>query len=231
MDARAAIAEALDGTGINLIGACGIAAYDARAPIGLQSSELMSRARGVVGVGRAGRALWSGLRADVGDDPGAWADRANPLDSYVARLLDRADEALARARVGSRRFDPTIGAQPALDFRALGEIVGLGALGPFGLLIHREHGPWWALRGAWLVDVEVADPELHVGPCVGCHAPCIEPLGPASERTDAIALATPEARARCILGQGSRYSDEQTSYHYDRESTRLRLRASYGERT
>ena len=126
---------------------------------------------------RGGRKRWSrslgGAPERVGGaDPSRWAN-PHPLDTYVGELLDRADQALALARIGSRRFVPNVGASPALDFRALGELAGLGSMGPFGLLIHPEHGPWWALRGAWLVDVAVDPPLSHSLPCAGCPAPCV----------------------------------------------------------
>jgi hypothetical protein len=218
-----AVAEALRGTGVNLAGSCGIGAYDAVAPAGFRSTDLMPRARGVVVVGSAGRGLWEGLRsvADAGHD--VWSS-AHPLDTYVATLLDRVDEALARARVGSRRFEASVGATPGLHFRALGELVGLGAIGPFGLVIHPEHGPWWALRGAWLVDVEVPEPTSRPAPCAGCHAPCVGGASPTPPRE--IVGATALVRGRCVVGQASRYTDEQIAYHYDRDATLAKLRAS-----
>jgi epoxyqueuosine reductase QueG len=223
-DPRRVVAEALAGSGVDLVGGCSVGAYDARAPAGFRSADVMPRARGVVVVGSAGRALWSALRADRANVPGAWEDE-HPLDAFVARALDRVDVALGLARVGSRRFEPTLVASPMLDFRALGELAGLGAPSPIGLLVHPEHGPWWALRGAWLVDVPVADPAPCARACEGCAAPCVSGA-PVEERTAALLLATPAARSRCLVGSASRYSDEQIGWHYDRAATRARLVAS-----
>jgi hypothetical protein len=130
--------------------------------------------------------------------------------------------ALEAASITSRCFEPTLDARPALSFRALGELVGLGSMGPFGLLIHDVHGPWWALRGAFLVDVAVDPPRAHAPPCAGCASPCV-----ADPETGAVALAlaTPEVRGRCVVGQASRYDDTQIAYHRDREATLARLRA------
>ena len=221
LDPAAIVAEALRDTGLNVSASCSIEAYDRRAPRGYKADDFMPRARGVVVVGSAGRELWARLRGAAESDPTRWQN-AHPLDTYVASLLDRADFALAHARVGSRRFEPRIDAHPAesLDFRALGELTGLGTMGPFGLLIHPVHGPWWALRGAWLVDAPVGDPGAHPAPCAGCHAPCL-----GSRRPEGIVLATALVRGRCIVGQESRYTDEQLAYHYDREATLERLRA------
>jgi epoxyqueuosine reductase QueG len=220
IDAVRIAEDALQGTGVNLFGSCSVAAWDARAPAALRSCELMPRARGVVVAASAGPELWAGFRAEQSAHPQRWDD-PNPLDAHVARLLDRADVAFARARIGSRRFEAAVGALPALDFRALGEIAGLGSLGPFGLLIHPHHGPWWALRAAWLVDVAVSDPAAYPAPCSGCAAPCVGGTTPSGD----VMLASPEVRARCVLGAPSRYGREQIGYHYDREAALVALRA------
>src|ERR1700722_6464110 len=221
MNAVDVVAQALAGTGLDLVASCGTGAYDRRAPPGFQSSALMSRARGLIVVGSAGRALWGEvLKAAEGDE--TFWERVHPLDGYVGTLLDRADIALARAGIGSRRFEPILRELPVqrLDFRALAEIAGLGSTGPFGLVIHPLHGPWWALRGAWLVDVEVAEPTAYPAPCAGCHAPCVGD-GPA----EGILRATALVRSRCIVGTESRYTDEQIRYHYEPETTVAKLRA------
>jgi epoxyqueuosine reductase QueG len=219
MDPVTAVAEALEGTGLNLFGSSSIADYDKRAPAGFRSADLMPRALGVVVVGSAGRELWARVRGSLGQED--WSG-AHPLDTYVARLLDRADVALAHAGIGSRRFEPTVYASPLVDFRALGELAGLGSMGPFGLLIHETHGPWWAMRGAWLVDAPVPPSHAPRPPCAGCAAPC---LGGA-RRPEGILLATPSVRARCPVGADSRYTDEQVAYHYDREATLESLRGA-----
>ncbi len=220
-DVAQIVLGALEGTGINLVGTCGVSRYDARAPAGFRAADLMPRARGVVVAASAGPLLWRAL-CEAQRAAGERWTRAHPLDDHVARLLDRADAALAHSRVGSRRFEARFDATPTVDFRALGELVGLGTMGPFGLLIHPEHGPWWALRAAWLVDADVPDAPAPRAPCVGCDAPCVG--GDRGRRGDAIALATPEVRSRCVVGRASRYDEEQIAYHYDREATHARLR-------
>ncbi len=203
------VERALVGSGIDMVGSCDVGAWDARAPAGRRSRDLFPSARGVVVVASGGPDLWRALRASP--DGGGW-NSEHPLDDFVARALDRADAALAAEGVGFRRFEPTLRAPLLLDFRALGEIVGLGSLGPFGMLIHAERGAWWGLRGAWLVDAEVDPPLLHIPPCLGCAAPCV-----ASAPRDAagIARATADVRSRCVVGQASRYDAEQIAYHYE----------------
>lgn len=207
----ALVRNALEGSGLDLTGAAPIDAYDARAPEPLRSARLLPAARSVVIVASGGRALWPAFRAWL-DEGGGRAALPHPLDAYVAGALDRADAALAAAGVAFRRFEPTFTAPIALDFRALGELAGLGVLGPFGMLIHPRFGPWWALRGAYLVGADVAAPAALPAPCAGCPAPCVADRAP----SDDLARATIAARERCVVGAEHRYTDAQLAFHYGR---------------
>jgi epoxyqueuosine reductase QueG len=218
--ATATVRSALAGTGVDLVASCDITAYDARAPGPFRSAALMPDARGLIVAASAGPALWRAFLARMDRQPALW-DLPNPYDSFVAQQLDRADRALASAGVRFLRFEAAFDAAVPVDFVALGELVGLGARGPFGMLIHPSHGAWWALRGAWLVDADVEGP-LHAGsPCVGCPAPCMD--GVPGEQ-GGLLRATVEARRRCVVGQSSRYDEAQIAYHHDREPTVTKLR-------
>src|SRR5579859_773606 len=209
VNATSVVRRALQGTGIELVASCGAPAYDACAPEALQSRVWLRGARGVIVAGSAGRSLWRGFVARMQERPELWSS-AHPYDEFVAGLLARADEALEKAAVRFRRFEAGFRAQVRVDFVALARLVGLGSLGPFGLLIHPQHGPWWALRGAWIVDAAV-DGALDAGtPCAGCSAPCIGGW----RNAGGIGQATAEVRARCVVGQESRYDDDQIAYHY-----------------
>jgi hypothetical protein len=218
-NASSIVREALAGSGIEVIGSCGIEAYDAAAPEAFRSAALMPGARGVVVAASAGPALWRAFRVRMDARPALWDD-PHPYDAFVASLLARADDALGRAGVAFRRFDAAFDATPRVDFLALARLTGLGSPGPFALYIHATHGPWWALRGAWLVDGEVDPPRVQRPPCEGCAAPCVGGW----DHAGSIVRATPEVRSRCVVGQASRYDEDQIAYHYDRESTRARLR-------
>jgi hypothetical protein len=217
--ATAVVREALSGSGIEVVGSCPVAAYDAAAPEALHSATRMPGARGVVVAGSGGPALWRLFRAHMDASPARW-DEPDPYDAFVATRLDRADAALARAGVRFRRFEAAFHFTPRVSFIALGRLAGLGSPGPFRLLIHETYGPWWALRAAWLVDAEVDPPRAQRVPCDGCPAPCVG----GRENAD-IPGATPEVRSRCVVGQEHRYDEDQIAYHYDREATRARLRA------
>jgi hypothetical protein len=218
--ATGVVRKALRATGIELVGSCTIEAYDAAAPEAVRSATLMPGATGLVVAGSAGPALWRLFRASAVASPSLWDD-PHPYDSFVASLLTRADEALSRAGVRFRRFEAAFHATPRIDFLALAGLTGLGSPGPFRLFIHQTHGAWWALRGAWMVEAEVEPPLPHRPPCIGCPAPCI---GGRDHIGDV--PATAEVRSRCVIGQASRYDDDQMAYHYDREATRARLQKS-----
>jgi hypothetical protein len=219
------VRTALAGSGIELVASCGVGDFDARAPPAYRSEVLMPGARGVVVAASAGPLLWRRFRERMLAAPELW-DESHPYDAYVAEILGRADEALARAKIRFRRFEAAFHAPLRISFVALGEVVGLGAPGPFGLLINAQHGAWWALRGAWLVQGEVERPLAERHPCKGCAAPCV---GGLAATVREIVRATPEVRGRCVVGQTSRYDDEQIAYHYDRIATVERLRRD-GER-
>jgi len=218
--ATAIVRAALAGSGIELVASCGIRDFDERAPPAFRSEILMPGARGVVVAGSAGPRLWRRFMDRMRARPTLWDD-PHPYDAFVAEILGRADRALASAGIRSRRFDAAFHAPLRVSFVALAQLVGLGAPGPFALLIHPEHGAWWALRGAWLVEAEVEPPIAARRPCDGCAAPCV---GGRETAESAIVRATPEVRGRCVVGQTSRYDDDQIAYHYDRAAAVERLR-------
>jgi hypothetical protein len=221
VNATSVVRRALQGTGIELVASCRASAYDACAPEPFQSRVWLQGARGMIVVGSAGPALWRGFVARMQERPELWAS-AHPYDEFVAGLLARADDALREATVRFRRFEAAFRAPVRIDFAALGRLVGLGSPGPFGLLIHPDHGPWWALRGAWLVDAAVDEPLDPARRCDGCAAPCVGGW----RNAVGISQATVEVRARCVVGQASRYDEDQIAYHYDCSATAARLQQS-----
>lgn len=214
------VREALAGTGIEAVGSCGIEAYDARAPEGFRSTTMLPGARGLVVAASAGARLFRLFRERARMRPSSWDD-PHPYDAFVSESLDRADRALAAAHLRFLRYDAAFHAPVRVDFVALAELVGMGKRGPFGMLIHPVHGPWWALRGAWLVDAPVEPAPALTPPCEGCAAPCV---GGWERARSEIASATAEPRLRCVVGQEWRYDDDQIAYHYARADTVERLR-------
>ena len=174
---------------------CAIEAFDAAAPEKSRSAALMPGARGVIVSASAGPALWRAFRARMDAEPALW-ELEHPYDAFVATILARGDAALSHAGIGFRRFEAAFHATPRMDFLALSRSTAWGTRVSFLLHIHAKYGPWWALRGAWLVDAEVAPPLSDAAPCDGCAAPCVGGW----ENAGGLVRATPEWAVRRRAG-------------------------------
>jgi hypothetical protein len=224
-NATATIREALAGTGIDEVASCSIEAYDRRAPADYHSSRFLRGARGLVVAASPGPRLWRSFLERMKSGRASWDD-PHPYDAFVSELLSRGDAALTARGVRFVRFEARFDAPVPVNFVALAELAGLGVPGPFGLLISPTYGPWWALRGAWLVDEDV-EPRVERRPaCEGCPAPCV---GGWQNAGSGILLASPEARRRCVVGPQWAYDEDQLSYHYAREDTVRRLKVVAGQ--
>jgi methylmalonic aciduria homocystinuria type C protein len=168
------------------------------------------------------RRLWPVFLRALSADATLRAD-PNPLDSYVtARVRQIAASALGRPFqvVFSHATSPK-----PFPIQRLAEAVDFATTSPSHLSIHREHGPWIALRAVVVVDVEGPPPSLdrRVSPCRGRSAPCVTALRralaacppPVTEQaiaehaSDWIAI-----RDACPVGRASRYDEQQLVYHY-----------------
>ena len=214
-------AEALARAGLNVTGALAIASYDALVPAAWRSAALAPGARGVLVVGNGGRALW--------DEFTRSPERAlgeNPLDAYTRRVLAEAARACEPPAAVAFYADKRDGAY--LPLVALAERAGFGAPSRLGVLIHREFGPWLAIRGVLLVADALRDPErAPFAPCVGCPAPCARAcrgrvVGPQTldaagcyqtRLSDPGCAATCDARSACVVGRAHAYSREQLAHH------------------
>lgn len=148
------------------------------------------------------RALWPRFVAAMRDP--ALAAEPDPLERYTERALGAAFPG-ARTYFAHRRYDGAF-----LPFQRLAVATGLGALAPSQLVIHPEHGPWFALRAVVLLDGEPVARAPIAKPCA-CDAGC----GAALERACAGGdwRAWLAVRDACTL-RTSRYSDDQIRYHY-----------------
>ncbi len=178
------------------------------------------------------KSSWPPFLEALRGDP-SLRDAEHPFDTWARRCIEEAAQSLER---------PTAFRYPWEDgprrvaFVRLAALAGLGSVGPTGLLVHPEHGPWLGLRGVVLVD---AEPQVPVssraasGPCEGCPAPCEDALqaastamgdGPAWRRWLAV-------RESCPVGRAARYGATQIRYHYTKERDVLRMasRAPSGE--
>ncbi len=206
--------------GINLIASFPSAIYDAAGPpVGYSANDLLPGAQSWIVVGSGGRRLWEAFQGWLSETPTRRLERElHPLDRYVARLLDTGDALFEEAGLDVRRFEPTIVFQPRIDFRHLAVLAGFGSSSPIGMVVHPEFGPWWALRGAWLVDAAIDPTSLAGQPCEGCPAPCRSVIAPGTEGT--LAAATRAAREACPIS-AHRYTGEQLDYHYAPDASLL----------
>jgi len=215
------IAGAVGDGGLNLVAAFAASRWEG-------AGALLDGARSVIVVASGGRALWARFTEWVAEAPRErFADEPHPLERYVRGLLERAERVLVEEGGRARRLEPTFLFQPRVDFRRLAELAGLGAPSPIGMAVHPIFGPWWALRGAWVVDRAIEETAALARPCEGCMAPCRAAIPPGTEGT--IAAATRVARLACVLGE-SRYSDEQLLYHYEPAAGRERVLARIDRR-
>ncbi|WP_394825919.1 hypothetical protein [Pendulispora albinea] len=236
------LASHLRPAGLDVLGVADPAAYDAEVAPSRRAATVAPGTRAIVVVGNGGRALWDALLADLARAPNHLTDEPHPLEAFVKRTISDADSRLGDA---PRRWIYAASHELVhLDFRVLGLLAGLGTDGRLRLLMHREHGPWMALRAACFVSFDLP---LHVhrpGPsvCDGCPAPCITacPGNALSRGTWDVDRCSAfhaesnrcstrcDARLACPKGAGSRYPLEMLTYHSNNFIGREWIRAHLG---
>jgi hypothetical protein len=176
----------------------------------------------VLVVGNVGSTFWARLEASPE------ARGPDPIDRWSARVLRE----LAAGHGADVRFPFD---DPPHPFQRWARRADLElAPSPLGLLIHPDHGPWHALRGAFLLPERLALPErrpVRPSPCESCAMkPCLArcPVGaftPAGYDVGVCRayLATPSgqacvvqgcrARDACPVGRAHRYAGAQLRHH------------------
>lgn len=212
----------LDEAGFNLTGELAAAEYDALVPAVWKLAGLAPRARGVLVVGHAGRALWPRFAAS----PEARLER-DPLDRYTARALAAAT-AEAGPGAGFALYSERRGGSH-VPLVALAQRAGLGTPGRVGVLLHPVWGPWLSLRALLFTPEPLAAVEAApFSPCTDCPAPCasachgsaIASHGLDAERCYATRLSLPvcalscDARLACPVGREHAYPAAQLAHHY-----------------
>ncbi|MCG8418243.1 MAG: hypothetical protein MJE77_09910 [Proteobacteria bacterium] len=172
------------------------------------------------------RALWPHLVEALRTDRDLRASE-HPVDDYCDRVVRSAQEAIARP---SRAFPAHWRGQRMVAMQRLAEISGLAALSSCHLSVHRQFGPWIALRAVIVVDCDGPGEVRPIRqPCV-----CDEHCTPAFQRALAAASAESDqvdldkhwrlwvsVRDACPIGRAHRYDDEQIRYHYTKDRERL----------
>jgi epoxyqueuosine reductase QueG len=208
--------------GFNVFGAISAPSYDDLVTASWRCAALCPDARSVVIVGSGGPALFEAFavspEAALSDDP---------LDAYTRRVIETEAPKLGAPNRAAFPFDRS--GEGYADFVSLGRAAGLGAPSRLGMILHPVFGPWFALRAALLLPVELTSPALSVGfdPCRGCLAPCaaICPAGaPTPDGFDRASCAaararTPgcrlrcDARRACVIGPDHAYSTAAEAHH------------------
>ncbi|HXJ32490.1 MAG TPA: hypothetical protein VMS22_00500 [Candidatus Eisenbacteria bacterium] len=225
MEVVSTLAERLARSGLNLVGATSVAAYDERVPARHRIAPHLPAARGLIVVGNGGGAFWGAFR----DACRARPERAEPPDP-----LDRFTREVVTAAVNepdARCLFPFDTAPVPVAFQTLAEVAGLGRPGLVGVLIHPVYGPWIALRAAVaLPDVLTAArpadgfdpcPTCTLRPCIAaCPAAAVGPRGWDVPRCAAHRLAPADtcaggchARMECVYGQAHRYPSAALAFH------------------
>ncbi|MCU0832085.1 MAG: hypothetical protein MUC58_11345 [Rhizobiaceae bacterium] len=203
----------------NALGASGLMP---RGLFRLEAGEGPDGLRSGVLVGHLGGGFWPVFRAWHAMHPGI----ADPLDTWSKLVIGAAADAVC----GRAVYPSDTPYQPFQRWAMRAE--GL-KVGPLGLLMHPEAGPWHAYRGAILFeqsfDFDEHRPVAH--PCDTCAAkPCLSvcPVNAVSlvvldVQACRAQLASPQgepcmtggclARNACPVGAAYRYSAEQQAFH------------------
>ena len=173
------------------------------------------------------RAFWPVFLAALRASP-ALRQSVHPVDDHVTAAVTAGTRVLP---VPSTVFYAHEGGARLVGMAALAEAAGLAELGPARLLVHPEHGPWFALRAVIVCDHppprERTQPPR---PCRGCAAPCVPAFERAVATTGDVTAARLRARHEawvavrdaCPVGRAQRYDPEQITYHYTNDLARLR---------
>jgi ferredoxin len=186
---------------------------------------LPANARAAVLVGNAGPAMWEAFAAGRPDGQEG-QEGPEPLDAWTRRKLEKAAAALE-----ARAFFP-FGGPPHLPFQAWGLRTGGAFQSPIGLLIHPRYGLWFAYRGVFAGEWDIAGVETDTAsPCRACAGKaCLEtcPVGALAPSAYDVAacisrLDTPggadcrdlgcRARRACPVGKDWLYAPAQAAFH------------------
>ena len=168
------------------------------------------------------RAIWPFIqRAPRGPDP---------VDRHCERVVAEAVEGLgARLFHAHQRYGGRY-----LPMRRIAHRAGMLHLSPSHLSLHREHGPWVALRSLIVLDQPgpAAPAPEAPDPCTPCDKPCLPAMAIARESPDDDEawkrwLAVRDA---CPVGRASRYSGRQIAYHYTKDAAWLDAEPNDGGR-
>jgi len=227
------IAARAEIAGLDLVSPLRVAWYNDAVEPAYRLSDLGRPGALAVLIGNT-RVLWGRFVEALRRD-GGLLEAEHPLETYVTRATVAALTAL-RQRWLVRWAHDTVPAPVAMQ--RLAHTAGLAYLAPSHLSVHPTFGPWIALRGVAVVDVDgpAERPPEPAKPCGDCEVHCMAAYRRALVASgialhDHGALATSWAawlavRDACPAGRAYRYDDDQARYHYTKERSILERAAA-----
>lgn len=216
---QAAISRALIDAGLDLVHWFSVESCNARLT---GAAKLAPVPPGVIGllIGNSS-ALWPSFVEHL--NSGAAIKGSDPLDRYVEAQVHLALTGNDTVYVAfAHQMDPA-----PIPIQQYAAASGFALMGPAGLSIHPQLGPWFALRAVVLIQMRsnqafVRAESPGTSPCADCSAPCRLPFDAAmlSLKTaphTAVKRRFLPARDACPVGREHRYSEAQIAYHYDGE--------------
>lgn len=174
------------------------------------------------------KSMWCEFQAALADRP-ELRQSDNPLDCWVEGVVSAAADATRAGYSILWAHRPVQGRFAPLQRWAAD--AGFAVMAPCHLLNHPTHGLWIGLRALVVLDTEfegVVSAARNL--CEGCEAPCLGPFRRAADARNqyhGTAQVTElwrdwlAVRDACPMCPGSRYSNEQVRYHYQRDRSVL----------
>ena len=169
------------------------------------------------------KALWLHFLEAMHNDPDLQTS-PHPIDAFTQRCVEAA---LAPVPC---RWLTRYGHKPShsVALQRLAHVSGLAYLSASHLSVHRDFGPWIALRAACVIDIPgpTNKPTSPPQPCI-CESQCAPAFRAAMALTDQGKLTQEDVskqwrswlavRDACPVGRIHRYSDAQIRYHYQHD--------------
>jgi methylmalonic aciduria homocystinuria type C protein len=211
--AFAAIRDGAAAAGFDLAAAGRVGDYNAVTPEACRLPDHGDARSLAVVVGNT-RAMWPRFLAALRAEPERLRAR-DPLDAWTMASLGPLAGALPWPCAVRYAHEPP---PRRVAMQRLAEALGLAALGPSGLCVRDDVGPWFGLRAAFVVAVPAPSARPAPRPCDACDArPCVPALETALKDPRADWRTWVAVRAACPVGASAVYDGVQTRYHYEKD--------------
>ncbi len=221
MNATGVVRAALAGTGIEVVGSCPVADYDAAAPAAFRASVVMARASRRAWSSRAARGRTCGGRSSTARSASRASGTIRTPTTRSSRSCSRAPTTPSPAPASPSAASTPPSTPPSASTSSPWPASPAWAHpGPSVCTstTPTDRGGRSAARGS-------STSRSRRRSRIARRASVAPPRASAGGRNaGGITSATAEVRSRCVVGQAYRYDEDQIGYHYDREKTKARLR-------